>query len=82
MRSPETEQHKVAIVRVEIRDRSTQDLLIELLEVGQEQESDRPLGSTTNTREACHMLAAWLGDLTESPLGDTQGSGVPWGDTG
>jgi hypothetical protein len=66
MRPPETERHKVAVVRVEIRDRAVQHLLIELLEVGQEQEADRLLGSATSAEEACRVLAAWLGQLTET----------------
>jgi hypothetical protein len=71
MRPPETTRHAIAVVRVEVRDRPTGDLLIELLEVGREPESDRLLGSTTGISDACRMLAAWLECLSGTSLGDT-----------
>jgi hypothetical protein len=58
------------VVRVEVRDQMTRDVLIELLEVGRDPESDRLLGSTRSISEACRMLAAWLRGLTQSPVGD------------
>jgi len=45
-------------VRVEVRDKSSGGLLIELIEVGQEH--DRPLGRATTTSGACQVLEAWL----------------------
>jgi hypothetical protein len=79
MRPPETTRHKIAVVRVEVRARPTRDLLIELLEVGLEPESDRLLGSTTGISDACRMLAAWLEGLSRTTPGDTgrtEGSGT------
>jgi hypothetical protein len=52
----------VAVVRVEVRDRTPGELLIELIEVGREH--DRLLGRATNTADACRVLAAWLRDLS------------------
>jgi hypothetical protein len=59
------ERHRVAIVRVEIRGRNPHELLIEMLEVSNDAGADRLLTSTTNPREACRMLAAWLDKLAE-----------------
>jgi hypothetical protein len=71
MRPPETTRHKIAVVRVEVRDGPTGDLLIELLEVGREPQSDRLLGSTTGISDACRMLTTWLEGLCGTSLGDT-----------
>jgi hypothetical protein len=71
MRPPETTRHKIAVVRVEVRDQPTRDLLIELLEVGREPQSDRLLGSTTGISDACRMLAVWLEGLSGTTSGDT-----------
>jgi hypothetical protein len=70
MRAAETLRYKVAVVRVEVRDQTIRDLLIELVEVGRQPESDRLLGSTSSISEACRILAAWLGGLTQSTVGD------------
>ena len=71
MRPPETTRHKIAVVRVEVRACPTRDLLIELLDVGREPQSDRLLGSTTAISDACRMLAAWLESPCVTGLGDT-----------
>ena len=49
-------------MRVEVRDRTPGELLIELIEVGRER--DRLLGRATNTTDACRVLEAWLRDLS------------------
>ena len=51
----------MAVVRVEVRDRASGELLIELIEVGREQ--DRLLGRVTGTTDACRVLETWLRDL-------------------
>jgi hypothetical protein len=71
MRPHETTTHQIAVVRVEVRARPTRDLLIELLEVGREPQSDRLLGSTTAISDACRMLAAWLESPPRTTSGDT-----------
>jgi hypothetical protein len=52
----------VAVVRVEVRDGTSGELLIELIEVGREH--DRLLGRATNTADACLVLEAWLQDIS------------------
>jgi len=59
-------RHHVAVVRVEIRDASTSELLIKLLEVGRERGRDRLLGWATNAPDACRVLETWLHDLVNS----------------
>ena len=49
-------------MRVEVRDGTSGELLIELIEVGREH--DRLLGRATNTAHACRVLEAWLRDLS------------------
>jgi hypothetical protein len=51
----------VPVVRVEVRDRTSGELLIELIEVGQEH--DRLLGRVTRTADACRVLEAWMQEL-------------------
>jgi hypothetical protein len=51
-------RHAVAVIRVEVRDQTSGELLIELFEVGREQ--DRPLGRVTSTADACRVLETWL----------------------
>jgi hypothetical protein len=52
----------VAVVRVEVRDGTSGELLIELIEVGRER--DRRLGRAANMADACRVLEAWLRDLS------------------
>jgi hypothetical protein len=52
----------VAVVRVEVRDGTSGELLIELIEVGRER--DRLLGRAATTADACRVLEAWLLDLS------------------
>jgi hypothetical protein len=59
--TPTDGRHAVAVVRVEVRDKTSGELLIELIEVGHE--SDRLLGRATSTADACRVLEAWLRDL-------------------
>lgn len=60
--APDGGRHAVAVVRAEIRDGTSGELLIELIEVGREQ--DRLLGRATNAADACRVLEAWLRDLS------------------
>ena len=59
--APGDGRHAVAVVRVEVRDRTSGELLIELIEVGREH--DRLLGRVTGTADACRVLEAWMLDL-------------------
>lgn len=59
--APADGRHAVAVVRVELRDGASGELLIELIEVGRE--GDQLLGRATNTADACRVLKAWLQDL-------------------
>jgi hypothetical protein len=52
----------VAVVRVEVRDGTSGELLIELIEVGRD--CDRLLGRAANTADACRVLEAWLRNLS------------------
>lgn len=61
---PDDGRHAVAVVRVEVRDRTSGELLVELIEVGRER--DRLLGRATNTADACRVLGAWLRGLSTS----------------
>jgi hypothetical protein len=54
--------HAVAVVRVEVRDGTSGELLIELIEVSRERR-DRLLGRATNPTDACRVLETWLRDL-------------------
>jgi hypothetical protein len=56
-------RHAVAVVRVEVRDEMSGELLIELIEVGREH--DRLLGRAANTADACLVLEAWLRGLSD-----------------
>jgi hypothetical protein len=62
MPAPADGRHAVAVVRVEVRDGTSGDLLIELIEVGRER--DRLLGRATNTADACHVLEAWMREIS------------------
>jgi hypothetical protein len=59
--APDDGRHAVAVVRVEVRDGTSGELLIEVIEVGRER--DRLLGRATNTADACRVLEGWLRDL-------------------
>lgn len=60
----ERDRHRVAVIRVEVREESTDGLLIELLEVGRMPGGDRVLGSATTPAGACRVLECWLAELT------------------
>jgi hypothetical protein len=59
--APGDARHAVAVVRVQVRDGTSGELMIELIEVGRER--DRILGRVTNMDDACRVLKAWLLDL-------------------
>lgn len=54
------ERRSVAVIRVEVRDRSAGGLLIELLEVGCEHGADRVFGRATDPVQAGGQLEQWL----------------------
>jgi hypothetical protein len=51
-------RHAVAVIRVEVRDQTSGELLIELFEVGREQ--DHLLGRGDSTTDACRVLETCL----------------------
>jgi hypothetical protein len=55
---PGGDRHAVAVVRVEVRNGTSDELLIELTEVGQER--DRLLRRAARAADACPVLEAWL----------------------
>ena len=56
--------HRVAVIRVEVRDQPGDGLLIELLEVGRVPGGDRLLGSATTASGVCRVIERWLRELT------------------
>ena len=62
----DSEHHRVAVIRVEVRDQPADGLLIELLEVGQAPGSDRLLGSATTASCLCRVIERWLQELTST----------------
>ncbi|HEY7430146.1 MAG TPA: hypothetical protein VH641_05360 [Streptosporangiaceae bacterium] len=48
-------------MRVEVRDGTSGELLIELIEVGRD--GDQLLGRATSAADACRVLEGWLQDL-------------------
>lgn len=62
---------KVAIVRVEIREPSSESLIVDLLEVGRDRGADRRIGRAADPDAAGHLLADWLrGLLSDARDGD------------
>jgi hypothetical protein len=57
--------HRTLIVRVEVRDASSRDAVIELLEVGRSDGSDESIGWTDDPDEAAAFLLSWLRDVLE-----------------
>jgi hypothetical protein len=60
--APADGRYAVAVVRVQVRDGTSGELLIELIEVGREH--DRLLGRVTGMADACRVLDAWLRSLS------------------
>ncbi|WP_194825051.1 hypothetical protein [Nocardia sp. XZ_19_231] len=59
----DSRRHSVAVIRVEVRSRAADGLLIELLEVGRDKGSDRPLGSATSAAQLCTIVERWLAHI-------------------
>lgn len=57
------ERHRVAVIRVELREPPANGLLIEVLEVGRDRVTDRPLGSATSAPELCTIIEDWLSQI-------------------
>lgn len=65
--SIDNDRHRVAVIRVEVREPPERGLLIELLEVGRDRDADLLLGSATSADQLCTILRGWLAHLTEQP---------------
>jgi hypothetical protein len=59
----QVERHRVAVIRVVVRDAPSDGLLIELLEVGRSPGTDRPLGSATDAAGLYRLIERWLREL-------------------
>ncbi|MGE5697843.1 MAG: hypothetical protein ACM4D3_22155 [Candidatus Sericytochromatia bacterium] len=59
----DSERHRVAVIRVEVREPPDEALLIEVLEVGRLPRSDRLLGAATTTTGVCHIIERWLREV-------------------
>lgn len=55
--------HRVAVVRVEVRDPATSDIVIDVLEVAPSEPADRMLGRAYDARSAGQLLADWITDV-------------------
>jgi hypothetical protein len=60
----DSEHHRVAVIRIEVRGQPADGLLIELLEVGRAPGGDRLLGSATTASGLCRLMESWLQELT------------------
>jgi|tagenome__1003787_1003787.scaffolds.fasta_scaffold20085317_2 hypothetical protein len=60
----DSERHRVAVIRVEVREPPDDALLIEILEVGRLPDSDRPLGATTTSAGVCQIIERWLREIS------------------
>lgn len=60
--------HRVAVIRVEVRGPPANGLLIELLEVARDKTADRLLGSATSAAELCTIVQHWLAHLADAEI--------------
>jgi hypothetical protein len=58
--------HRTAVVRVDIPS-GEGDLIIQLVEVGLEDRSDRLVGRATDSAGACRLLDHWLAAIVDRP---------------
>jgi hypothetical protein len=63
MPTPTSSLHRVAVVRVEIREATSGDMVIRLLEVRRGRDEDALLGVVQNPDDACAVLLDWLAGL-------------------
>lgn len=66
-------RHGVAVVRVEVPDSWSPEMIIEIVEVGPRPGTDRLLGRATTPDGVCLLLQQWLMALIAEPERD-QGS--------
>jgi hypothetical protein len=66
MATPTSSLHRVAVVRVEIREATSEDMLIRLLEVRRKRGEDALLGVVQSPADACAILLDWLTGLSGS----------------
>ena len=57
------EDHRVAVVRVEVRGQGLRELLVTMLEVNRSADDDRLLGTASTADDACELLHHWLSTL-------------------
>jgi hypothetical protein len=60
------QRHRVAVIRLEVREPPEGGLLIELLEVGRDHDRDRLVGAATSAAELCVLIDAWLSRVPDS----------------
>lgn len=60
----DSDRHRVAVIRVEVREPPDDALLIEVLEVGRLPDGDRLLGAATTTAGLCRIIERWLLEIT------------------
>jgi hypothetical protein len=63
-------RHRVAVVRAELREASSGDMVIRLLEVRQGRHEDITLGVVHEPSEACAVLSRWLAGLRDEASDD------------
>jgi hypothetical protein len=60
----------VAVVRIEVRDVVTNDVVIDLLEVARTDVTDRLLGRAADAETAGDLLVRWIHEVLEPPGDD------------
>ena len=60
----DSERHRVAVIRVEVREKPAAGLIIELLEVGRVPGGDRQLGSATTASGISRVIERWLQEMS------------------
>lgn len=59
----DSDRHRVAVIRVEVREQPDDALLIEVLEVGRVPGGDRLLGAATTAAGVCRVIERWLREI-------------------
>jgi hypothetical protein len=65
LRVADYRRHRIAVVRVEVREATADGFLIELLEVGPERKADLVVGRATDPVQAGVLLEGWLRKLAQ-----------------
>ncbi|GAA3938312.1 hypothetical protein [Actinoplanes auranticolor] len=58
------EQHRVAVLRVDVRGSPPRDLIVMVVEVGRRRGDDRVLGTASTPERVAEILRDWLEALT------------------